>query len=196
MASVSSAATDRPVPALVEGQIDVALVSDRPRDRRIRLRPLFQDEYAAVMHPAHRLARQPFVTAADFASETLITYSPREESTVYQRLLGPARVVPARWLQVRLTEAIIEMAKAGLGVGVLSRWAVHPHVAAGVLRAVPLTRARFGRTWSAATLKQRADVPFVRDFIHLMADSRPFDMKAPARHTPAVSRRRSLPRAV
>lgn len=192
---IDVSATDRPVPALVEGQIDVALVSDRPRDRRIRLRALFQDEYAAVMHPGHRLARQPFVTAADFASETLITYSPREESTVYQRLLSPARVHPARWLQVRLTEAIVEMAKAGLGVGVLSRWAVQPQVAAGTLCAVPITRARFGRTWSAATLKQTADVPFVRDFIDLMAESRPFDMPAPARHAAvAVQRRRPVPR--
>jgi LysR family transcriptional regulator for metE and metH len=178
---IDVSATDRPVPALVEGQIDLALVSDRARDRRIQLQPLFQDEYAVVMHPAHKLAHRPFVTASDFATETFLSYSPREQSTVYQRLLKPAHVAPARVLQVRLTEAIIEMAKAGLGIGVLSRWAVQPHVSAGTLSAVPLTRSRFGRTWSAATLKQTAVLPHIRDFIALLAVARPFDMPTPSR---------------
>ncbi len=66
-----------------------------------------------------------------------MSYAPKEESTVYQRLLLPAGVTPANLMQVQLTEAIIEMAKGGLGLGVLASWAVEPEVRAGRLRRGP-----------------------------------------------------------
>ena len=34
-------------PTLIEGQIDLALISERPQDRRVTARPLFYDEYVA-----------------------------------------------------------------------------------------------------------------------------------------------------
>jgi LysR family transcriptional regulator for metE and metH len=120
----------------------------------------------------------------------MLSYSPWAESTVCQRLLVPAGVTPAQLLQVRLTEAIVEMAKAGLGVGVLSKWAVAPHVAAGTLRALPLTRARFGRLWSAATLKRAAALPYVSDFIDCLVSTRPFEME-PVRTAGRPKRRAS-----
>lgn len=178
---IDVSATDRPTAALLDGQIDLALVSDRPRDRRITSVPLFRDEYAVVMHPGHPLARRAFIRATDFASETMLAYSSAADSTVYQRLLVPAGVAPAHLLQVRLTEAIIEMAKAGIGIGVLSSWAVAPHVAAGTLCAVPLTRGRFSRTWRAAMLKRSARLPFVAGFIDSVIAARPFDMPAAGR---------------
>jgi len=66
------------------------------------------------------------------------------------------------------------MAKGGLGLGVLARWAVEPEVRAGRLRARPLTRHGFKRMWSAATLKDMARVPYVRAFTDLLAEHRPF----------------------
>jgi len=89
-------------------------------------------------------------------------------------VLLPAGVTPVSLLQVQLTEAIIEMAKGGLGLGVLARWAVEPEVRAGRLQARPLTRRGFKRTWSAATLKDMARVPYVAAFTDLLAEHRPF----------------------
>jgi LysR family transcriptional regulator for metE and metH len=183
-------ATDRPIQALLDGEIDLALVSDRVSDRRIVSRPLFRDEYSAIMRSDHRLAARPFIRAEDFANETLLSYSSWAESTVCQRLLAPAGVVPGQLLQVRLTEAIIEMAKAGIGIGVLSSWAVAPHLTAGTLHAVPLTRGRFARTWSAATLKRTAELPHIKDFVSILIDAQPFGMplatsKRPSRKPPA-----------
>ena len=75
---------------------------------------------------------------------------------------------------MHFTEASIELVKAGLGVALLARWAVDPHVKAGTLRALPLTRTGFKRTWSAATLKDMARVPYVKAFIDLVAAHPPF----------------------
>jgi LysR family transcriptional regulator for metE and metH len=93
--------------------------------------PLFEDEMVAIVEPRHPLAAQPFIRPEDFATETLLTYSAKEDSTIYQRVLVPAGVTPAAFQQVQLTEAIIELVKAGLGVAVLARWAVEPSIRNG-----------------------------------------------------------------
>ena len=115
--------------------------------------------------------------AEDFAQETLLTYSPKEESTIYQRVLLPAGVMPVVQ-QVQITEAMIELVKAGLGVAVLARWAVDPYVKAGALRAVRLTRLGYRRTWSAAVLKDMMRVPHVKAFIDLIVAHPPFTARS------------------
>jgi len=162
-------ATQHPLPYLLDGRLDLAIVSDPVRDRRLVTRRLFDTEMVVIVAPRHALATQPYVRVEDFAHETLIIYPPKEESSVYQEVLVPAGIRPAELQQIQLTEAIIELVKAGLGIAVLARWAVAPHVKAGTLRAVPLTRRGYRRTWSAATLKDMARVPYVRDFIDLVA---------------------------
>ena len=171
---VEAEATQHPLPYLLDGRLDVAIVSDPVRDRRLVTRRLFDDEMVVILEPRHPLATQPYVRVEDFANETLLIYPPKEESTIYQQVLISAGVRPAKLQQVQLTEAIIELVKAGLGIAVLARWAVAPYVKAGALRAVPLTRRGFTRTWSAATLKDMARVPYVRDFIDLVAKHPPF----------------------
>src|SRR6266850_1300867 len=162
-------ATQHPLPYLLDGRLDLAIVSDPVRDRRLVAQRLFDTEMVVIVAPRHPLATRPYVRVEDFAHETLIIYPPKEESSVYQEVLVPAGVRPAELQQIQLTEAIIELVKAGLGIAVLARWAVAPHVKAGTLRAVPLTRRGYRRPWSAATLKDMARVPHVRDFIDLVA---------------------------
>ena len=54
-------------------------------------------------------------------------YATPQESYVYNTLLQPAGVQPV-WRQVQLTEAILELVRAGLGVSVLPRWVVQPYL--------------------------------------------------------------------
>ena len=173
---IDAEATSDPLPHLLGGRLDVAVVSDPVRDRRLVARPIFSDEMVIIVDPRHPLAGKPFVTAEDMASETLLMYSPKEDSTIY-RLLAAEGVAPASCHVIQLTEAITEMTKAGLGVSFLARWAVEPHLRAGTLRAIRYTRRGYRRTWSAATLKDMARVPYVREFIDLLADHPPFQQK-------------------
>jgi LysR family transcriptional regulator for metE and metH len=177
---IEPSATGDPIAHLIDGRLDLAVVCDPVKDRRVVTRRLFDDEMVAIMEPRHPLASRPFVVAGDFATETLVAYSPRERYAFYRRYLAPSRIAPARFQQVQLTEAVIELVKAGLGVSVLARWAVAPALAAGAIRAVPIYPA-YRRTWSAAVLKDDARVPHVRDFVELVADNPPFGEPAPQR---------------
>jgi LysR family transcriptional regulator, regulator for metE and metH len=167
---VVAGATDDPLPALLEGRIDLAIVSRRPRDARLAVRPLFKDEQVVVMAPGHRLARRAFVEAADFAPEHLVVYSiPRESNLVFREVLIPAGVTPARVTHIQLTEAIVELVKAGLGIGVLPRWAVAPQVERGELVARSLTRAGRYREWSAVYRAKPEPPPYLTGFVEVLA---------------------------
>src|SRR6185295_9595141 len=83
-------ATSDPIPALVSGAIDLAIVFRPVRDARVSLRPLFRDEMVVVMPPRHRLRRVRFVSAQDLAPEHLILYSiPPEANLVFREVLTP-----------------------------------------------------------------------------------------------------------
>jgi len=166
---VVAGATDDPVPALVAGAIDLAIVYRSTRDSRLRLRPLFRDEMVVVMHPGHRLRRAPFIAAADLAPEHLILYStPREANLVFREVLIPAGVSPERVTHIQLTEAIVEMVKAGIGLSVLARFAVAPQLERGELVARPLTRGGRFRHWSAAYRKGKPPEHLLA-FVELLA---------------------------
>lgn len=155
--------------ALTNGAIDIAIVHRRPDDKRLRFTPLFEDEMVVVMSPRHPLASRSFIAPEDFSAEHLILYTtPHSESIVLRDVLRPANVTPQRLTRIQLTEAIVELIKADLGVGVLSRWAIAHHVRAGSLVAVPLTEKGFRRRWYAATRADDPEPAFQRDLLDLL----------------------------
>ncbi|HYM62593.1 MAG TPA: LysR family transcriptional regulator [Thermoanaerobaculia bacterium] len=158
-------ATENPFEALLSGALDVALVSSERVERGIDLQPLFEDEMLVIVSPDHRFTGYDYVRAADLAEETLLTYSTLKGNTVYERLLRPAGLEPKKHMQVRLTEAMIEFARAGVGVAVLARWAAAPYIESGAVAAVQLTRRGFARSWKSARVAGRQAPPFIGAFI-------------------------------
>jgi len=162
--------TRDPIPALLDGRIDLAIVYSDERDERLEYHPLFADELCVVLPAAHRLAGRAYVRAEDFATENVVMYALSErDSTLFQKVLIPAGVRPARVTSIQLTEGIVELVKAGHGVAVLARWAVAPHLESGALKAVRLTREGFHRQWAAATVRQPSPPAYLRAFAELLA---------------------------
>ena len=161
---------DDPLPALLEGRIDLAIVQRTGRDPRLTQRPLFDDELVVVVPPRHRLAARPFVAARDFLAERLFVYSwPREANAVFREVLIPAGVEPARVVQIQLTEAIVALVAAGLGISVLPRWSVAPQIERGTIVARPLSRAGCFREWSAAYRNRPAPEAHLLGFVDVLA---------------------------
>ena len=168
---VAAEATSAPLEALLEGRIDLAILIDPEPDKRLRLRPLFADEMVAIVAKDDPLAKRRWISAEDLAGRHLLLYSKNaDDSFLFRRVLRPAGVTPARVSFVMLTEAMIELARAGAGVGVLPRWSAQRTIAAGGVAALSLTRRGMRRHWIAATLAAQPDAPFVVDFLDLLAD--------------------------
>jgi len=161
------------IPALLEGKLDVAISSCPPRNKSLRLTPMFEDEVVLVMAPGHRLTSSSHVHPRDLADETVLIYPPREESTLLQKVMRPAGVEPRRVIEVPLTEAIIEMAAAGTGIGFLARWAVLPQVESGRIAVRPLSTRGFRRQWHAVTLRNQPTPPHLAEFLNLLSSFSP-----------------------
>jgi LysR family transcriptional regulator for metE and metH len=185
--SLAVECTVRPLDALLEGKLDVAIVTQSVEHDQIRVRPLFEDEHAAIVPPDHPFAQRQFVRPEDFSSERLLLYSSSpDDSFTIQRILRPAGVTPRRVSFVMLTEAILEMVKAGLGISVMQTWAIEPALRAGEIRAIPITAGGIHRRWSAATLEAAGRIAHVEAFIDLLAAR-----AKPARQRPLPGRRRT-----
>jgi LysR family transcriptional regulator for metE and metH len=163
-------ATRKPVEALLAGDLELAIVSHLPSQPALASRVLFEDELVAILSPDHRLAARRSLAPRDFTSEHLITYSvPTKQLTVFQQFFNPAGVAPARVSRVELTEAIIEMVKANLGIAVMARWAAARHLNAANLKALPLGRQGLHRKWYAVTAKSRRPPSYLSAFVDLLA---------------------------
>jgi LysR family transcriptional regulator for metE and metH len=123
-----------------------------------------------VVPPGHRLAARKFVRPADLESEHLLLYRAGEESFFYRQFFARSVKRPPVTV-VKLTEAILSMVRAGLGLGVAARWAIAGELSSGRLIGVRLGAQGFQREWVAATLdaRGRAEPAYVNDFIELIA---------------------------
>ena len=182
-------ATSAPFDALVSGTLDVAFVTSEKAPHGIAMETLFEDEMKVIVSPDHRFAKQEYVKASELAEETLLTYSELRGNVVYDRVLRPAGLEPKRHLEVKLTEAMIELVKAGVGVAVLAQWAAAPYIANGAVVGVPLTKRGVSREWKAAYVASRQMPAFVRSFIDMVAGQAPRALRMalalamPRRHT-------------
>jgi len=174
-------ATGDPISALLDGIIDVGLTNSARQNHKLRYQPLFRDEFVVIVSREHPFCSKSWISANDFHDQHLLIYSTPEDNRVFQKILVPAGVTPRRVSSVRLTEAIVEMVKAGLGIGILSKWSIAQQLESGMVKAIPLTRRGFCRTWYAATLKTKKPPAHLEAFIRLLANNSVLVSKAKKR---------------
>jgi len=151
-------ATQRPLQALIDRNIDVAVTSATPDPSTTRSLQLFRDELVLIMAPDHPLARKGVIVAQDLADQVYISYSAiAEKGHEYERFIKPAQVSYRSMLKVELTEAIIELVKGGFGISILSRWAVNHDLQSGALASARVTRRGLHVIWCAAVRRSEPD---------------------------------------
>lgn len=150
--------TADPVTALRRGDVDAALLTTSKPRGALRAEPLFGDEIVFLLSRRHPLAAKPALTAADLLHYPLIvsTSVPPAEarwfiSQVFSRGERP------EFLRFPLTEAIVDAARAGLGVAVMSEWIAGPYVSEPDLLLKPFKKKRLTRPWSIAFRPEHAD---------------------------------------
>jgi LysR family transcriptional regulator, regulator for metE and metH len=115
---------------------------------------LFKDELVLAVPRGHPLGRKKFVQGSDLAAETLIqtNVSALERDRVLKVLFGDQPTVQ-RVLRLPVTEAVLDLVQAGMGVSILAAFTLGQRLERGEIEAVRLTRRGFPRTWTGVFAK-------------------------------------------
>jgi DNA-binding transcriptional LysR family regulator len=122
---------------IIEGDLELGVVSYDPNDSRLTSLIIFTDHLACVVAPQHRLSRRRSVSITDLGMETFIGHivvSPYKEVVVreFERLRVPLN----RDLEMPTVEAIRKMVQRNEGVAFLPRMCVEDEIAQGTLREI------------------------------------------------------------
>ncbi|MFO6465836.1 LysR family transcriptional regulator [Jannaschia sp. KMU-145] len=157
------------LPALQKEEVDLVVSSDPEALPGVEFAPLFDYEPVFLASSAHPLAAKPFVEAADFTGETLITYPvDRPRLDVFSQLLTPAGVEPAAIRQVELTAVILLLVASNRGVSVLPDWVVREVRYNSDYVTRPLTASGVTRRLFAAVRSDDAAKPYMAHVLRLM----------------------------
>lgn len=148
--------TPHPFTALREKRLDLVLSFDPPVDARLATQELFRDELVLLVNQKHRLARKRFINLAELKEEHLVLYPQNMHDAYFARQhLFPANIRPKRFTGISVTEGILEMVRANLGVTVLARWAAQRSKLTGIV-AKRITARGLQRSWYAVTRERPA----------------------------------------
>jgi LysR family transcriptional regulator, regulator for metE and metH len=141
-------ATQRPVPALLGGEVDLVLVHSADIHPQVESASLFKDELVLIAPADHRLASQPCVELKALGKERLILHSTAEGRNPFLDVtLAAHGIRPREIWKVQLTDVILELVGAGEGISVLARWLVQPNLAGRSLKMVRLGKRGVYRRW-------------------------------------------------
>jgi LysR family transcriptional regulator, regulator for metE and metH len=159
-------AMSNPVDYLLRGQIDLAVANSMKETNGIRFEKLFDDEQVVLVPSKHLLAKRKFIQPSDFAGEHLIVYKQDSGTDHFtQTVLAPQGIQVGKITRMQLTEARVELVKAGIGLTVMSRWLVRPFARdSKAIKLLPIGKNGFYRTWYIATLDQKRNDPVVKEF--------------------------------
>ena len=122
---------------IVEGDLELGVISYDPNDARLVTRIIYTDHLACVVAPQHRLAHRRSVSITDLGVETFIGHivvSPYKE--VVEREFERLKVPLNRDVEMPTVEAIRKMVQRNEGVAFLPRMCVEEEIAQGSLREI------------------------------------------------------------
>ncbi len=147
--------TKRHFEGLLSNELDLVITSLRSPEPDIGYKELFRDEQLLITSLAHTLSTRAYIEPEDLRSETLLIYNrPIEDSTFYTNVLKPAGITPKKLLEIRLTEAAIQLVKSNIGVKVMARWAAEPYLANGDVAGIKIGKHGLMRKWYLAYNRQ------------------------------------------
>lgn len=161
-----------PLELLLNGKIDLAIVYRKNKDKNIVFRELFTDDVVALIPVGHTLSKKKYLTPTHFEAETYITHSKElQESIFFEQFLRPQHIKPKKVMYIQLTEAVLEMINAGLGITVMAKWLISPYIDPTKIKMIKLGKMGLKRKWYIATLKNEFQTrPLIR-FVDLLKEN-------------------------
>lgn len=157
-----------PLPALVQGDVDLVITSDPQPIKGVEYVPLFGYEMQIAIANQHPLTQKVFLLPEDLADLTIITYPvERARLDIFKVFLDPAGVVPAGVRTSELTLMMVQLVASGRGVCALPNWVLAEYVDKDLISVRSAGPNGVWPTLYAAVREEQVETPFVQDFLKL-----------------------------
>lgn len=157
-----------PVGLLAEDVADLVIVSHAKPRPGVVYHPLFRYEVLALMARRHPYASKPYLTARDFAKETLVTYPiPDDRIDVIREVLKPANIDPPR-RKTELTVAILQLVASHRAIAAMPGWAIQPYLDRNYVTSRPIRKAGLFANLYAITTAEKAHSAYMIEFLDTM----------------------------
>lgn len=163
-----------PLPALLQGEIDLVITADPQPLTGITYQTLFSFDILLALAPDHPLCQRRNILPEQLRAETLITYPvARDRLDIFTRFLQPAGIEPQAHRTSEHTSIMLQLVANRRGVCAVPSWVLAPQLAAGRLCARPLGRRGLHSTLQAAVRTAERDLPQLNAFIELARAGQP-----------------------
>jgi LysR family transcriptional regulator for metE and metH len=148
-------ATQKPFVFLDNGKLDIAITDCKPLLPAIyKTDFLFEDEFVLVVSKESRLAKLKQLRTTDLNSLDLFIYDMEEKnSTAINGFIKPNNIQPGAIIKMQLTEGLIEMVAADLGITIMPTWMALPYLAQQKIISLKLPGGQLKRKWYAVSYK-------------------------------------------
>jgi DNA-binding transcriptional LysR family regulator len=154
---------------LVNGDLDLGVVSFSLQDDRFQSQVLYVDHLSFVVPPEHRLARRSSVSIQELEMEVFIAHnvaSPYRDSVI--RTFAQHKVPLHMDIEMPTMESIRRMVQAGEGVAFLPRMAVDQDVRQRILKEVKVKELRIERQIHLIYLEKRSLSHATKAFLEMV----------------------------
>ncbi len=153
---IESGDTPEMVKFIQQNRVDIALVLVPDHQAGLEVRPLFRDELFFTFAPSHSWASVRVIPRNEIPTQPYILY---QRSSVTAKLVDEyfrsEHISPFTIMEIASIEAIKELVKLNLGVGVLVPWTIKEELKQGTLCMRPIGKRPLKRQWAMVCLAGR-----------------------------------------
>lgn len=160
------------------GVVNVGFVEGEVNKQKLSVEKVVSDEMVLVMSPQHPWARRSSVSVLELPKEPFIF---REEGSGTRQMIEKYLTkhgVPPQTIKISFimgsTESIKSAVESGLGISILSRWAVKNETKCGILKTVSFKEDKLLRDFSLLRLRTKVSSHALEGFLGFLK-SYPFD---------------------
>lgn len=146
--SIEPGDTIEAIESVRENRIDLAITLEPRNEEQFEFHPLFGDELAFIVGAMHPWARDGHVVRAEIPKQSYVLYNKKSYTfRMVRDYFNQEDMVLNTVIELGSMEAIKELVKLGLGVGILSPWIAQKEIQEKSLVALPLGRRKMKRNW-------------------------------------------------
>jgi LysR family transcriptional regulator, low CO2-responsive transcriptional regulator len=154
--TVEPADTAEAVELIRSNEIDLAIALEPKRERALEFHPLFTDELVFIFDPHHPWAAAPEQLPVRIPDQRYVLYHRTSYTFALTEHYFRKRGLPLRTIiEVGSMEAVKELARAGLGVGIVAPWVAARELKERSLLMLPLGTTKLKRNWGVICWRER-----------------------------------------